>query len=58
MVEKRRPRNKDELQEAIWQYWDEIPLPFIRACIESLQRKMAKALADANRKLPEDRLEI
>ena len=58
MVEAKRPKNKIELQRAILECWEEIPLSFIRSCIQGLPKRMEKALEDANNKLPNENMEI
>ena len=44
MVEERRPKNKQELKDAILECWEEIPLSFIRNCIEGLLKKWTMRL--------------
>lgn len=51
MVEAKRPRNKQELRQAIEECWAQIPMSFIRGCIRGLPGKMAKALEDADKKM-------
>jgi len=57
MVELKRLKNKDELKRAILECWDEIPLSFIRSCIDGLPNKMEKVLENAIRKLPAQDME-
>lgn len=54
MVEARRPRNKEELKEAILECWDLIPMDYIRNCIRGLKVKMEKAIEHATDNLPEE----
>lgn len=48
MVELCRPRNKEELKNAIIDCWEKIPMNFIRSCILGLRNKMEKAIENAN----------
>ena len=48
MVEARRPRDKNELKNAILECWEEIPMSFIRSCIGGLPSKMNKVLDEIN----------
>jgi len=58
MVEAKRPKDKNELRKAILECWNEIPLSFIRACIQGLPKRMEKALEDAESQLPDEDMEI
>ena len=51
MVEARRLRDKQQLRETIQSCWEEIPMNFIRICIQGLTNKMAQAIQDADEKL-------
>ena len=54
MVELQRPKDKKELRQAIEMCWDQIPMKFIRSCIQGLTDKMSKALRDADEKIEVD----
>ena len=58
MVEAKRPKNKIELQTAILECWEEIPLSFIRSRIQGLPKRVEKVSEDANNKPPNENMEI
>ena len=53
MVELQRPKNKQDLRDAIIHCWDQLSLDFIQKCIRGLPNKMARAIDDATAKLGE-----
>jgi len=44
MVELRRPQDKNQLRQAILECWDEIPMSFIRSCIDVCLQKWLRQL--------------
>ena len=40
LVEKKRPQNKQQLSQAIFESWNKIPIKFIRNCIDNLPKKV------------------
>jgi transposase len=43
-VERKRPKSKSELREAILQAWDDVDLSFIRSCVGGLKVRMRKII--------------